>query len=71
MYAHTHTCAYKHRMATSAGEVPIILTEQDIPGAAIDCDRLETYTLKELHWWLLCRGITVRTSLKKAQVISK
>ena len=52
-------------------EVCVILTEQDIPGAALDCDGLETYTVAALRWCLLCRGISVRTSLKKAQVIVK
>ena len=61
-------------MATQPDQSPekrVTLTEQDIPGAALDCDRLETCTVAALRWWLLCRGISVRTSLKKAQVIAK
>ena len=61
-------------MATTSGhspEVCVVLTEQDIPGAALNYDRLETCTVAALRWWLLCRGISVRTSLKKAQVIAK
>lgn len=47
------------------------LSEQDIPGAALNCEKIETYTIAALRWWLLCHGISVRTSLKKAQVIAK
>ena len=32
------------------------LTEADVPGAALS-DPLESYTVPELRWWLLCRGI--------------
>ena len=49
----------------------VVLTEEDIPGAALDIHRLETYTVSALRWWLLCRGISPPTSMKKAQLISK
>ena len=60
-------------MVTSV-ELPgaqVVLTEQDIPGAAFDVHRLETYTVSVLRQWLLCRGINPPTSTKKAQLISK
>lgn len=52
-------------------EVIVTLTEEYIPGAMLDSKRLETYTAPELRWWLLCRGISLQESLKKAQVKSE
>lgn len=52
-------------------EVIVTLTEEYIPGAMLDSKRLETYTAPELWWWLLCRGISLQESLKKAQVKSE
>ena len=48
----------------------VILTEDDIPGALIK-EAFEMYTMHELRWWLLCRGITVATSLKKGEIIRR
>ena len=58
-------------MATQPDQSPEVHVILNIPGAALDCDRLETCTVAAYRWWLLCRGISVRTSLKKAQVITK
>ena len=46
-------------------ERTVTLSEEDIPGAMLDCRRLETYTVPELRWWLLCGGISPQASLKK------
>ena len=62
-------------MATSGDtdvepQVALVLTEDDIPGASLT-EPFESHTVAELRWWLLCRGITVPTSWKKAQVVKK
>ena len=64
-------------MAASASELgqssekaDITLTEDDIPGASLQ-PPFEKHTVPELRWWLLCRGVTVSTSLKKAKIIEK
>lgn len=48
----------------------LALTEEDIPGAALS-EPFDSHTVTELRWWLLCRGITVPTSWKKAQVVKR
>ena len=53
--------------ATQTSE-KIILTEEDIPGASIQ-EPYEKYTMHELQWWLLCRGVSVPTTLKKGDII--
>ena len=45
------------------------LTE-DIPGASIK-KPYEKYSMHELGWWLLCRGVTVPTTLRKAEIIQR
>ena len=64
-------------MAASASELvqssekaDITLTEDDIPGASLQ-PPFEKHTVSELRWWLLCRGVTVSISLKKAKIIEK
>ena len=37
------------------------LTEADIPGAALQ-EPLESPTMPELRWWLLCHGICASTT---------
>ena len=46
------------------------LTEEDISGAKLQ-EPYEKYTLGELRWWLLCRGVTLPSAVRKAQVIEK
>ena len=46
------------------------LTEADIPGASLD-EPLEAHHVSELKWWLLCRGITVASSLRKKQLVDR
>ena len=58
--------------AVSAGvsESTLRLVEEDIPGASLT-EPFESYTVTELSWWLLCRGISAPKSWKKAQVLSR
>ena len=46
------------------------LTENDVVGASLQ-PPFEKYTNAELRWWLQCRGVTVSTSMKKANIIEK
>ena len=57
-------------MSTSPA-VQIVLTEEDIPGAILDYQRIETYNIADLRWWLKCRDVHPPTSWKKAQLITK
>ena len=44
---------------------PIVLTEDDVPGAKL-LRPLETHTIRELSWWIECRGHhTLPTSASK------
>ena len=54
----------------SASVSSVELTEKDIPGAVLE-EPLESVTIPALRWWLLCRGIQVPTSLRKAKLIEK
>ena len=61
-------------MAASASELvqssekaDITLTEDDIPAASRQ-PPFEKHTVSELRWWLLCRGVTVSTFLKEANI---
>ncbi len=58
-------------MDATTSSVVVTLTEDDIQGAKLDISCLEKYTIPELQWWLLCRGITTSTSWKKSQYIAK
>ena len=48
----------------------LVLTEEDIPGAALN-EPLQKHTMPALRWWLLCHGIQVPTSCKKPNLIEK
>ena len=52
----------------SAGEsessLLVELTEDDIPGAKLS-KPFQKYTVAQLRWWLICRGIKPLTSWKK------
>ena len=54
----------------SASVSSVELTENDIPGAMLE-EPLESVTMPALRWWLLCRGIQVPTSLRKAKLLEK
>ena len=58
----------KGMASVSVGSVE--LTEEDIPGARLE-EPLESVTMPALRWWLLCRGIQVTTTLRKAKLIEK
>ena len=55
---------------TDSTTIPPVLTEQDIPGAALN-EPLDQHTMPELWWWLLCHGIQVTASLRKNQLIKR
>lgn len=50
--------------------IVVKLCESDIPGAALK-GPLERHTIPELKRWLLCRDVTVPSSLKKSQHIDR
>ncbi len=56
-------------MATG-GSPPVVLMEDDIPGASLK-EPFESHTMEELRWWLLCHGLTVPSSLRKVDVVKK
>ena len=56
---------------TSRNEPETIrLTEGDIPGAKLT-GPMDCYTMAELKWWLLCRGVKVPNLWNKKQLISR
>ena len=57
-------------VASDSATIPLVLTEQDIPGAALN-ELLGQHTMPELRWWLLCHGIQVTASLRKNQLIKR
>lgn len=50
--------------------VTVKLNASDIPGASLS-EPLETHTIPELKWCLLCHGIQTPSSWKKAQIITR
>ena len=48
----------------------IELIEDDIPGAKLT-GAVDRYTMSELKWWLLCRGVKAPNSWNKKQLISR
>lgn len=46
------------------------LTEDDIPGAKLE-EPLESHAVHALRRWLLCHGIVVPTSWKKAKLVER
>ena len=55
---------------TDSATIPPVLTEQDIPGSALN-EPLDQHTMPELRWWLFCHGIQVTASLSKNQLIKR
>ena len=49
-------------------QVDPVLTEDDIPGAPLP-PPFSKYIVAELRWWLLCRGQTVSTAMKKSLIV--
>ena len=43
----------------SGADTTVKQTEDDIEGASLYLSRANTYTVRALCWWLLCRGIDV------------
>ena len=58
----------RDQISPSSAGASITLTEEDIPGALL-LEPYEGHTLEELRWWLLCHGVTVPASMKKAKVV--
>ena len=58
------------KVMASASVGSVELTVEDIPGAMLE-EPLESVTMPALRWWLLCRGIQVTTSLRKAKLMEK
>ena len=46
----------------------VVLLPADILGAELS-EPLEKHTVAALHWWLLCRGIKVFTSVRKKDLL--
>ena len=46
------------------------LDEAFVPGAQLE-ESLEAHTVEALHMWLVCHGVEVSGSLKKAQLIAE
>lgn len=46
------------------------LSENDIPGASLT-EPLEAHNVAALKWWLLCRGIKVKSSSRKKEIIER
>ena len=46
------------------------LTAADIPGAELS-EPLDKHPFAALHWWMLCRGTKVPTSMKKKELIDR
>ena len=46
------------------------LTKHNIPGARLTGAK-DGYTMSELKWWLLCRGVKAPNSWNKKQLISR
>ena len=47
----------------------VVLSESDIPGAALPRDTPEQCTVTQLRRWLLCRG--AKTSGKKPELVKR
>ena len=63
-------CTRTAAVSATVSESMLRLVEEDIPGASLT-ELFESYTITELCWWLLCRGISAPKSWKKAQVLSR
>ena len=57
-------------ISADGSDTTLHLKEDDIPGASLT-EPLESHTVTELSWWLLCRGISVPRSWEKAQVLRR
>ena len=62
----------KKSMQSSSSRVnsSITLCEDDIPGAALP-EPLESHNVAALKWWLLCRGIKVKSCCRKKKESGK
>ena len=56
--------------AAPAVELTIQLTEDDVEGAKLD-EPLEMQNVSALKRWLLCRGVEMPSSSRKAQLLER
>ncbi len=56
--------------STSSDAVVVTLLEEDVEGAALE-EPLETKTIPQLRWWLLCHGIKAPASDKKPALLER
>ena len=54
----------------SSHPVPVTLEECDIEGASLD-EPLQSHTMEQLRWWLLCHGLEAKRSDKKQKLIER
>ena len=57
-------------VTASPVQVSVELSEEDIPGAALD-EPLDVHNVAALRWWLQCHGIKPASSWKKQHLISR
>ena len=55
--------------ATISIPISVELTEEDIPGTALD-EPLEAKNNAALRWWLQCHGIEAPSSSNKKQLVA-
>ena len=57
-------------MTSSCSSVTITLAESDIEGAQLK-EPLESKTIHQLRWWLLCHGQDAPSNVKKVHLIER
>ena len=55
---------------SSCSSVTITLEESDIEGAQLE-EPLESKTMHQLRWWLLCHGQDAPSNVKKVHLIER
>ena len=56
--------------STSNGTVVVTLLDEDVEGATLE-EPLDTKTVPQLRWWLLCHGIKAPKSEKKPALLER
>ena len=56
--------------STSCDMITVTLLDEDVEGATIE-EPLETKTIPQLRWWLLCHGIKAPASEKKPALLKR
>ena len=55
---------------SSSTDCTLELQDSDIEGAYLG-EPLDSHTVEQLKWWLLCHGCTTPSSARKPQLIAK